>query len=59
VTIFLLVYVDDIIVASSSSAVVSALLCDFKDDFVLNDLRPLHYFLSIEIHHLLDGICLS
>jgi hypothetical protein len=54
--IFLLVYVDDIIVASSSSAM-SVLLRDLMDDFVLKDLRALHYFLGIEVQHLSDGIC--
>jgi hypothetical protein len=49
VAIFLLVYVDDFIVASSSSATVVALLCDLGGDFALKDLGPLHYFLSIEV----------
>jgi hypothetical protein len=35
VTIFLLVYVDDIIVTDSSPVVVPALLRDLKDDFAL------------------------
>jgi hypothetical protein len=46
-TIFLLLYVDDILVASSSPTVVPALLRDLKDDFALKDLGPLHYFLGI------------
>jgi hypothetical protein len=55
----LLVYIDDIIVASSSSAVVFALLSDLKDDFSLKDLGPLHYFLGIQVQHLFDGFRLS
>jgi hypothetical protein len=58
-TIFLLVYVDDIIVASSSSVAVFALLRDLKDDFALKDLGPLHYFLGIEVQHLFDSFHLS
>jgi hypothetical protein len=48
--IFLLVCVNDIIVASSSSAVVTALLQDLQGDFALKDLGPLHYFLGIEVN---------
>jgi hypothetical protein len=59
VTMFLLVYVDDIIVASSSPTVVTALLHDLKGDFALKDLGPLHYFLGIEVHRTSDGIHLS
>jgi histone deacetylase 1/2 len=47
--IYLLVYVDDIIVVSSSSRAVEALLADLKRDFALKDLGELSYFLGIEI----------
>jgi hypothetical protein len=59
VSIFLLVYVDDIIVVSSSSEAVSALLKDLKSDFALKDLGTLHYFLGIEVNKVRDGIHLS
>jgi hypothetical protein len=59
VTIFLLIYVDDIIITSSSSSAIDALLCDLKADFTLKDLGNLHYFLGIEVKHLSDGILLS
>jgi hypothetical protein len=45
---FLLVYVDDIIMASSSQGV-SALLKDLGVEFALKDLGPLYYFLGIEV----------
>jgi hypothetical protein len=48
VIIFLLVYVDNIIVASSSQGV-SALLKDLGAEFALKDLGQLHYFLGIEV----------
>jgi hypothetical protein len=51
VVIFLLVYVDNIIVASSSSTAVTTLLRDLGGDFALKDLDHLHYFLSIEVQH--------
>jgi hypothetical protein len=59
VTIFLLVYVDDIIVASSSQEAVSALLQDLRAEFALKDLGPLHYFLGIEVKTINDGLHLS
>jgi hypothetical protein len=59
VTTFLLVYIDDIIVASSSPTAVTALLRNLKDDFTLKDLGPLHYFLGLDVHRTSDGIHLS
>jgi hypothetical protein len=59
VTIFLFVYVDDIIVASSSQEAVSALLQDLRAEFALKDLGPLHYFLGIEVKTINDGLHLS
>jgi hypothetical protein len=57
-TMFLLVYINDIIVASSSPTAVS-LLRDLKDDFSLKDLGSLHYFLGNEVHCTTYGIHLS
>jgi hypothetical protein len=59
VAIFLLVYVDDIIVASSSQEAVDAMLKDLRSDFALKDLGQLHYFLGIEVQHISNGIHLS
>jgi hypothetical protein len=46
-TIYLLIYVDDIVVASSSNEANEAMLADLKQEFALKDLGPLHYFLGI------------
>jgi histone deacetylase 1/2 len=59
VTIFMLIYVDDIVVASSSEKAVDALLHDLGLDFALKDLGELHYFLGIEVKKVHDGIILS
>jgi hypothetical protein len=59
VTIYLLVYVDDIIVTSSSSSAVDALLCDLRSEFALKDLGKLQYFLGIQVDRSTDGLCLS
>jgi len=45
--IFVLVYVDDIIVASSSQDAIEALLKYLQSEFALKDLGDLHYFLGI------------
>jgi histone deacetylase 1/2 len=47
VAIFLLIYVDDIIVTSSSETAVIALLRNLRGEFALKDLGELHYFLGI------------
>jgi hypothetical protein len=59
ITMYVLVYVDDIIVVSSSSEATSALLRDLERDFALKDLGELHYFLGIEVIKIDDGIMLS
>jgi histone deacetylase 1/2 len=58
-TIFVLVYVDDIVVASSSSEAITALLKDLEKDFALKDLGNLHYFLGIEVKKVPSGLKLS
>jgi hypothetical protein len=59
VQMYLLIYVDDIIVASSIDAAVEALLNDLRSEFALKDLGPLNYFLRIEVKPSSDGIVLT
>ena len=59
VTIFMLIYVDDIIVTGSSQEAIAALLQDLKKDFALKDLGELHYFLGIEVKKEGSDIILS
>ena len=56
---FILVYVDDIIVASSSMEGTKALLKDLEKDFALKDLGELHYFLGIEVKKRENGLMMS
>jgi len=56
---FVLVYVDDIIVASSNSLATIALLKDLQAEFALKDLDDLHYFLGIEVKKVNGGLLLS
>jgi predicted GNAT superfamily acetyltransferase len=58
-SLFVLVYVDDIIVASSSQEAMEALLKDLQQEFALKDLGDLHYFLGIEVKKTPDGLVLS
>lgn len=49
IKIFMLIFVDDIIITSPSEEAVTALLQDLKQDFALKDLGDLHCFLGIEV----------
>uniref|UniRef100_A0ACD6AGA9 Uncharacterized protein n=1 Tax=Avena sativa TaxID=4498 RepID=A0ACD6AGA9_AVESA len=59
VTIFVLIYIDDIIVTSSLDKAICALLRDLNEDFVLKDLGDLHFFLGIEVKKTQDGLLLT
>jgi hypothetical protein len=59
VTIYLLVYVDGIIVTCSPSAAVMTLLDDLHGKFALKDLGALHYFLGMQVTRSKDGLTLS
>jgi histone deacetylase 1/2 len=59
VTIFMLIYVDDIIVASSSQTATDALLRDLSQDFALKDLGDLNFFLGVEVRKVDNGIVLN
>lgn len=50
VSIFLLIYVDDIIVVSSVPSATATLLKDLTKDFALKDLGELQFFLGIEVN---------
>jgi histone deacetylase 1/2 len=54
-----LIYVDDIIVTSSSDQAILALLQDLSAEFALKDLGDLHFFLGIEVKKTSDGLILS
>jgi hypothetical protein len=56
---YMLIYVDGIIVVSSSNEAVVALLQDLQKEFALKDLGILNYFLGIEVNQVAGGILLS
>jgi histone deacetylase 1/2 len=55
----MLIYVDDIIVTSSSASAISVLLQRLSSDFALKDLGDLHYFLGLEVHKQSNGLLLN
>lgn len=59
VTVFVLIYVDDVIVVSSNPKAMAGLLHSLKQDFALKDLGELHYFLGIEVNKVTDGLVLT
>jgi hypothetical protein len=59
ITMYVLVYDDDIIVSNSSPEATATLLQDLEKDFALKDLGELHYFLGIEVTRTQQGIILS
>jgi hypothetical protein len=56
---YVLGYVDDIIMATSSPTDTTTLLKALDTDFMLKDLGELHFFLSIEVTKNLAGLSLS
>ena len=59
VTMYLLVYVDDIILVSSSVAASDRLVSAMSVDFAIKDLGNLHYFLGLEVTSSADGLTLT
>lgn len=49
ITMFMLIYVDDIVVVSSTSLVVDRLIPQLHSNFALKELGPLYNFLGIEV----------
>ncbi len=56
---FLLIYVDDIIIVSLRKDAVPALLQYLQKELALKDLGDLHYFLGTEVTKISNGILLT
>jgi Reverse transcriptase (RNA-dependent DNA polymerase) len=50
-TIYLLVYVDDILITCNCSANVNSLITTLQSEFSIKDLGSLNYFLGIHVSH--------
>ncbi|KAM2657198.1 hypothetical protein EV1_012593 [Malus domestica] len=57
--VFILVYVDDILVTGPDARACQATISQLSALFPIKDLGPLHYFLGLEIHRSSSGIFLS
>jgi hypothetical protein len=56
---YLLLYVDDIILTTSSSALLQRIMTRLSSEFAMTDLGALHHFLGIVVTHSYDGLFLS
>lgn len=56
---FLLVYVDDIVVTSSSNPHIDQIVCKLAAEFSIKDLRQLTFFLGIHVSCIDEGLFLS
>jgi hypothetical protein len=57
-TVYLLLYVDDIVLTVSSLALLHHIIFTLQHEFSMKDLCQLHYFLDIAIEPRLDGLFL-
>jgi hypothetical protein len=57
--LFILIYVDDIIITGNSIIAIDHLINCLKDSFAMKDLGPLHYFLGIHVQLWSGGLHLS
>jgi hypothetical protein len=58
-TMYVLAYVDDLIIVSSSDPATTHLLAQLDSEFAIKDLGKLRYFLGIEVHSNPQGLVLS
>jgi hypothetical protein len=59
VCLFLLIYVDDIIVTGNNLSAINNLIHKLKLEFAMKDLGPLHFFLGIHVICSISGLHLS
>jgi hypothetical protein len=57
-TVYLLLYVDDIILIASSTELLRRTISTLQRGFAMKDLRPLHHFLGITVERRPDGLFL-
>lgn len=57
--IYMLVYVDDIIVTGNSSSLIQHIISQLHSNFALKQLGELDYFLGIQVHKASNGLLLT
>jgi hypothetical protein len=58
-TLYLLLYVDDIVITASSTPLLQQTVSVLKREFIMKDLGPLHHFLGVSILHQADRLFLA
>jgi hypothetical protein len=58
-TVYLLLYVDDIVLTASSATLLQQTISALKWEFTMKDLEPLHHFLGVSVQHQADGLFLT
>jgi hypothetical protein len=58
-TVYLLLYVDDIVLTAFSAALLQQAISTLKQEFAMKDLGPLHHFLGVSVQHQADGLFLT
>jgi hypothetical protein len=58
-TIYLLFYVDDIILTASSTTLLQHTISALKREFAMKDIGHLHHFLGVFVQHQVDGLFLT
>jgi hypothetical protein len=57
--VYLLLYIDDIVLTAYSAALLQQTISLLKREFTMKDLRPLHHFLGVSVQHQADGLFLT
>ncbi|KAJ0781359.1 putative RNA-directed DNA polymerase [Helianthus annuus] len=57
--VYILVYVDDIIITGNNNSAISGIIKQLNASFAIKDLGQLHYFLGIEVLHHQKNVLLS
>jgi hypothetical protein len=56
--VYLLLYVDDIILTASNTTLLHHIISALQREFAMKDLGPIHHFLVITVERCLDGLFL-
>jgi hypothetical protein len=57
--VYLLLYVDDIVLTASSAALLQQTISALKREFTMKDLGPLHHFLGVSVQHQANKLFLT
>jgi hypothetical protein len=57
--VYLLLYVDDIVLTASSASLLQQTISTLKQEFAMKDLGPLHHFLGVSVQHQAGGLFLT